>query len=222
MLSPARRHLMRMEAMEASQLAGNSLRHANGYELMLLKLNDDKRRLKKVRSQERKAELKRQMLPEYGPWVGGVLASGKGAQDAVLMTIMIWRLDTGDVSGALELARYALAHGLVPPPGFKRDATGYLLAEEVADAATRARTLNQPVDTGPLLATLEMTKSADMPDQVRAKLHKITGYVLRDMGRAPDAMEHLTRALQLHEGCGVKKDIERLALVLKKQAQARR
>ena len=68
MLSPARRHLMRMEAEAASQQASNPLRHANGYELMLLKLNDDKRRLKKVRSQERKAELKRQMLPEYLPW----------------------------------------------------------------------------------------------------------------------------------------------------------
>ncbi|WP_414147554.1 terminase endonuclease subunit [Erwinia sp. BNK-24-b] len=222
MLSPARRHLMRQQAVEASQRASNPLRHANGYELMLLKLNDDKRRLKKVRSQERKAELKRQMLPEYLPWVAGVLANGNGAQDAVLMTVMIWRLDAGDVPGALEIARYALAHGLVPPPGFKRDATAYLLAEEVADAATRARTLQQAVDIDPLLATLALTKSADMPDQVRAKLHKITGYVLRDAGRALDAMQHLTRALQLHYGCGVKKDIERLATELKKQAIARR
>ncbi|OFC60773.1 terminase endonuclease subunit [Candidatus Erwinia dacicola] len=222
MLSPARRHLMRMEAVEASQQASNPLRHANGYELMLLKLNDDKRRLKKVRSQERKAELKRDMLPEYLPWVAGVLAKGKGAQDAVLMTVMIWRLDAGDVPGALEIARYALAHGLVPPSGFKRDATGYLLAEEVADAATRAWVLKTPVDTGPLLATIELTKSEDMPDQVRAKLHKITGYVLREAGRGLDAMQHLTRALQLNEGCGVKKDIERLATELKKQAIARR
>ncbi|RAP72883.1 phage small terminase subunit [Candidatus Erwinia dacicola] len=211
-----------MEAVEASQQASNPLRHANGYELMLLKLNDDKRRLKKVRSQERKAELKRDMLPEYLPWVAGVLAKGKGAQDAVLMTVMIWRLDAGDVPGALEIARYALAHGLVPPSGFKRDATGYLLAEEVADAATRAWVLKTPVDTGPLLATIELTKSEDMPDQVRAKLHKITGYVLREAGRGLDAMQHLTRALQLNEGCGVKKDIERLATELKKQAIARR
>ena len=222
MLSPARRHLMRQQAVEASQRASNPLRHANGYELMLLKLNDDKRRLKKVRSQERKAELKRDMLPEYLPWVAGVLSQGKGAQDAVLMTVMIWRLDAGDVPGALEIARYALAHGLVPPSGFKRDATAYLLAEEVADAATRAWTLKAPADISALLATIELTKSEDMPDQVRAKLHKITGYVLRDAGRALDAMEHLTRALQLNEGCGVKKDIERLATELKKQAIARR
>lgn len=34
---------------------------------MMLKLNEDKRKLKQVRSQERKAELKRQLLPDYAP-----------------------------------------------------------------------------------------------------------------------------------------------------------
>ncbi|MDU6414729.1 phage terminase small subunit [Mixta calida] len=192
MLSPARRHMMRQQAIEAAQQQSNPLRHATGYEQMLVKLNDDKRRLKKVRSNERKAELKRQMLPDYQPWVAGVLSKGKAVQDAVLMTVMIWRL------------------------------TAYLLAEEVASAATRAWTVNAPVDINPLLATLRMTESEDMPDQVRAKLHKITGYVLRDAGRADEALPHLTRALQLHEGCGVKKDIERLATAMKKQAAARR
>ena len=222
MLSPARRHRMRQQAIEASQNADNPLRYASGYEQMLIKLNDDKRRLKKVHSNERKAELKRQLLPEYLPWVSGVLEKGKGAQDAVLMTVMIWRLDAGDVPGALEIARYALTHGLVSPDGFKRASLPYLLAEEVASAVTRAWTAKEPVDVDPLLATIAMTESEDMPDQVRAKLHKITGYVLRDAGRASEAMTHLARAHQLHDGCGVKKDIERLGTAMKKQAQASR
>ncbi|MDU6412219.1 MAG: terminase endonuclease subunit [Yersiniaceae bacterium] len=222
MLSPAQRHVMRQQAVDAAQQRDNPLRHANGYELMLMRLNDDKRHLKKLHSVERKAALKRELLPEYGPWVSGVLSEGKGAQDAVLMTVMIWRLDTGDIPGALAIARYALQYGLVPPDTYKRNSTAYLLAEEVADAATRARTLEQPVDIDPLLATLALTNAEDMPDVVRAKLHKIIGYVLRDTGRAIDAMEHLTRALQLDDRCGVKKDIERLATVLKKQALASR
>lgn len=222
MLSPAQRHLMRQQAIDAAQQRDNPLRHANGYELMLMRLNEDKRRLKKLHSVERKAALKRGLLPEYGPWVSGVLSEGKGAQDAVLMTVMIWRLDTGDIPGALAIARYALQYGLVPPDTYKRNSTAYLLAEEVADAATRARTLEQPVDIDPLLTTLALTNAEDMPDVVRAKLHKIIGYVLRDTGRAIDAMEHLTRALQLDDRCGVKKDIERLATVLKKQALASR
>ncbi|QCR38013.1 terminase endonuclease subunit [Nissabacter sp. SGAir0207] len=222
MLSPAQRHLMRQQAIDAAQQRDNPLRHANGYELMLMRLNEDKRRLKKLHSVERKAALKRELLPEYGPWVAGVLSEGRGAQDAVLMTVMIWRLDTGDIPGALDIARYALHHGLVPPDTYRRNSTAYLLAEEVADAATRARTLAQPVDIDPLLATLALTEGEDMPDVVRAKLHKIIGYVLRDTDRATEAMQHLTRALQLDDRCGVKKDIERLATVLKKQALARR
>lgn len=218
MLSPARRHLMRQLAVEAAQQVSGPLRHANGYELMMLKLNEDKRTLKKVRSMEKKAEIKRRLLPDYAPWVNGVLSEGRGAQDAILMTVMIWRLDAGDITGALAIARYALRFGLVPPDSYKRNSTAYLLAEDVAEAATRAWTAKDAVDPAPLLATLELTKAEDMPDQVRAKLHKIIGYVLRDAGRALEALEHLKRALQLHDRCGVVKDIERLARELRNKA----
>ncbi len=49
-----------------------------------------------------------------------------------------------------------------------------------------------------------------MPDQVRAKLHKVTGLVLRDAGEPAAALEHLRRAMQLDAQAGVKKEIERL------------
>lgn len=209
MTSPARRHVVRQSAIDASRRESDPAQHANGYELMLLKLYDDKRKLKQVRSQERKAELKRQLLPAYAPWVAGVLAEGNGAQDAILMTIMVWRLDAGDIPGALEIARYALRYRLAMPEGFNRP-TPYLIAEDVAESAARAHTAGEPVSIDLLLQTLELTDGEDMPDQVRAKLHKIIGYVLREAGRAERALNHLKRALQLHSGCGVKKDIERL------------
>ncbi|EMQ2082226.1 terminase endonuclease subunit [Yersinia enterocolitica] len=217
MSSPARRHFIQQSAMLASQLRDDPLRHATGYELMLLKLNEDKRKLKQIRSQQRKAELKRQLLPDYLPWVSGVLSEGKGAQDAILMTIMIWRLDAGDIPGALDIARYALRYQLVPPDRFTRS-TAYLIAEEVAESACRSHTAGHPVDSAPLLQTLELMEGEDMPDQVRAKLHKMTGYALRDSGQGELALSHLNRALQLNTGCGVKKDIERLAVKLKNAA----
>ncbi|MEQ6971349.1 phage terminase small subunit, partial [Pectobacterium polaris] len=142
MLSPAQRHMMRVSAAEASQRENDPLRQATGYEQMLFRLAADKRTLKQVRSIERKAEMKSGLLPTYAPWVAGVLANGRGAQDAVLMTVMVWKLDAGDVPGALEIARYALQHKLVMPEGYTRP-TPYLLAEEVADAATRAHTAGQ-------------------------------------------------------------------------------
>lgn len=48
-----------------------------------------------------------------------------------------------------------------------------------------------------------------MPDQSRARMHKSIGWVLTESNPA-SALNHLKRALQLDEKCGVKKDIEQL------------
>lgn len=214
MASPAQRHMMRVSAQEAAQRENSALRHASGYELMLMRLAGDMRTLKGVHSFERKAEIKRGMLPEYAPWVTGVLAEGRGAQDAVLMTVMVWKLDADDIAGALEIARYALKYGLAMPSHLNRP-TGYFLAEDVAIAAERLRTAGKPVAVSLLLDTMALTESADMPDKVRAKLHKITGLVLRDEGAVIQALEHLKRAMQLDRLAGVKKDIEQLERAIK-------
>ncbi|WP_323641373.1 terminase endonuclease subunit [Pectobacterium carotovorum] len=219
MLSPAQRHMMRVSAAEASQRENDPLRNATGYEQMLFRLATDKRTLKQVRSNERKAEIKNGMLPGYAPWVAGVLENGRGAQDAVLMTVMVWKLDAGDIPGALEIAHYAIAHKLVMPEGYTRP-TPYLLAEEVADAATRAHTAGQTVNVDLLIDTLTLTDAEDMPDQVRAKLHKIIGLILRS-GKPEQALFHLKRAFQLDSRSGVKKDIERLETALRKAAANR-
>ncbi|NIZ75152.1 terminase, partial [Escherichia coli] len=148
------------------------------------------------------------------PWVNGVLEQGKGAQDDILMTVMLWRLDTGDIAGALEIARYALKYGLTMP-GKHRRTPPYMFTEEVALAAMRAHAAGESVDTRLLTETLELTATADMPDEVRAKLHKITGLFLRDAGDAAGALAHLQRATQLDCQAGVKKEIERLERELK-------
>lgn len=208
MTSPAARHMMRVSASETARRAAVPLRNATTYEQMLVKLAADNRTLKQIRSNERKADKKRELLPFYLPWVAGVLANGKGAQDDIVMTVMLWRLDADDIAGALEIARYAMTWGLTMPTG--RRPTPYLLAEEVALSAQRLLAAKQPVELANLLDTIALTERADMPDIVRAKLHKITGYVLRDANQLPEALAHLQRAIQLERTIGVKKDIEQL------------
>ncbi len=135
------------------------------------------------------------------------------------MTVMLWRLDADDIAGALEIARYAMTYGLTMPTGGHRRTTPYLLAEEVALSAQRLLDAKQPVGLPLLLDTIALTERADMPDIVRAKLHKITGYVLREAGRLTDALTHLQRAIQLERAIGVKKDIEQLERALKPKAE---
>ncbi|EGC11585.1 phage small terminase subunit GpM, partial [Escherichia coli E1167] len=47
-------------------------------------------------------------------------ARAKVHRMTILMTVMLWRLDTGDIAGALEIARYALKYGLTMPGKHRR------------------------------------------------------------------------------------------------------
>ncbi|EBD9847424.1 terminase [Salmonella enterica] len=217
MTSPAQRHMMRVSASQAAQREQAPLRHATAYEQMLVKLADDRRTLKNIRSNERKAEKKRELLPFYAPWVAGVLADGRGAQDDIVMTVMLWRLDAGDIAGALEIAPYALTYGLTTD---HRRTTPYMLVEEVALAAQRLRDAGESVDLSWLQTTIDLTDGADVPDMVRARLHKVTGLTLRDAGMNAEALAQFQRAMQLDRNAGVRKEIERLERALKPKAEA--
>ncbi|QIY78330.1 terminase endonuclease subunit [Chromobacterium violaceum] len=211
-----REHFQRMSAVEVVS-DGDQLVGCTAYELMLVKLAEDKRRLKDIQSTERKAEVKREILPEYAPWVDGALEGGKGQADIVLMTVLVWRIDAGDYGGALDIAEYALRHNLPMPDRFERT-TATVIAEEIAEAAKRARDGKQPFDVQTLTYTAELTASHDMPDQVRAKLLKEIGLALAGSDPAA-ALEHLRRAQQLYDSVGVKKDIERIERAIKNSAQ---
>ncbi|ENE3074471.1 terminase endonuclease subunit [Escherichia coli] len=217
MTSPAQRHMMRVSASQAAQREQAPLRHATAYEQMLVKLADDRRTLKNIRSNERKAEKKRELLPFYAPWVAGVLADGRGAQDDIVMTVMLWRLDAGDIAGALEIAPYALKYGLTSD---HRRTTPYMLVEEVALAAHRLRDAGDSVDLSWLQTTIDLTDGADVPDMVRARLHKVTGLTLRDAGMNAEALAQFQRAMQLDRNAGVRKEIERLERALKPKPEA--
>ena len=183
---------------------------ANQYDLMLVKLAEDKRRLKDIQSIERKIDVKRQLLPEYQPWLEGVILGNSGQQDDVFMTVLVWTIDTGDLEAAIPLADYAIRNNLAMPDQYQRT-TACVIAEEAADLALKGNA----IDVILLQAVAGLTADHDMPDEVRAKLHKAIGYALRDAGQLVEARERLAYALQLHDKVGVKKDIERLDTQLK-------
>jgi len=170
-LSIAQAHQRRARAaMEAAKTAPQqSMAGATAYEHQLNQMLQDRLRLKAIQSNEGKAALKAQLLPEYIPYVEGVLAAGNGAQDDVMTTVMVWRVDVEDYSGALDIADYVLKHKLIMPDRFERT-TGCLVAEEIATAALKAQKANGSFDLSILHRTVELTDAEDMPDQARAKL----------------------------------------------------
>ncbi len=205
-LSPAKRHMMRIQAAEeAASAADSNLRpNASQYELMQAQLYEDTRRLKGIESMKKRAEIKLELLDAYAPYVTGVLESDAGASDDVLMTVMLWRIDAGDYIGALDIGDYALRHSLTMPDKFQRS-TACLMAEEFADAALKGAEV--PAET--LCCIEQLTASKDMPDQVVAKLHKALGTVLMESDPAT-ALLHLQSALANNDNCGVKTMIKKL------------
>jgi len=188
---------------------------ATAYEQQLMQLAVDKQRLKQIQSTEQKGHLKAELVPNYFPWIKGVIASGAGHQDDVLMTVMVWAFDAGMWEVGLEMADYAIQHKLVMPDQYRRT-TATVVAEEIADAAHRGAAV--PLDE--LLYALDLTSSEDMPDEVRAKLHKALGNALRDIEDWANAAAHYQRALSLHPAAGCKKDLERAERELKKAGGA--
>ncbi|KGV62138.1 phage terminase small subunit [Burkholderia pseudomallei] len=208
--TPARAHFNRVSAARAAAAAspGATMKGATAYELMLAKLAADRRALKGIQSIERKIELKRKLLPDYADYVAGVLSGGRGAQDDVLVTVMVWRIDAGDFDGALAIAAYALSNGLTLPDQFERSLAS-LVAEQFADAALSSFLDGETFDAASLELVDDLTREADMHDQVRAKLYKALGYATQAAAPAR-ALDYLRRAVALNDRVGVKKDIDRL------------
>lgn len=215
--SPARRHFERVSSAQRQSAAPAVRADANAYELMLAQLTEDKRRLHDIQSFDRRAEVKRELLPKYGAWVEGALQGDQGVQDDVLMTVMVWCVDVGTFDGALKIAAYAIKHKLAMPDQYKRS-TGCLIAEECADYALRQKDGISADMTECLLQAEKLTATEDMPDEVRAKLLKAIGYGLDQQEDRVEAIEYLRRALALHDKVGVKKDIDRLERDIKNSA----
>ncbi|MCM2131475.1 phage terminase small subunit [Larsenimonas rhizosphaerae] len=215
MTSPLRQHYKRVSAANAAAEAGDQVMHGDAYHLMHAQLFEDYRRLKSVQSVERKVEIKREILPHYAEYVDGVLEAGRGAEDEVLMRIMLWRIDVGDITAALPIARYAMRHQLDPGEQFQRS-TAAILAEESADQAL----VLADDDDSMLEALIEINAlidGKDMHDQIRAKLHKAIGNGYRASGDLLNALTHYQRAFELNDRVGVKKDIDRIERTLKKE-----
>lgn len=221
-LTPAQQHRQRKQAAQAAADApAGATTEGSAYELMLAQLYEHRQQLKAIQSIERKIEAKRQFLPLYGPWIEGVLENGNGAKDLVLTTVWVWTMDIGAYEAALHIAAYILKHGLTLPDHYQRDPATTLI-DEVTDATLKGKVpFVQAVIVLPQVA--DLTADHDVADQVRAKLHKAMAYAIvnrttvsevdyKDLPLeiAQAALPHLHRALELFDGVGVKKDIERL------------
>lgn len=216
MVSPARSHFLRHSAQEEAQQASQfgTDQEASVYQLQYFQLRQHKAQLKKIQGTPAKREVKLKLLPEYAPYVEGVLAADQGGANDILPVIMVWRIDTGDYAGALEIARYLIKHKVQMVDDWQRP-TANVFAEDMANAALTALKLEQPFDLGIMQQVYELVQDIDMHDQIGAKLNLAIGRLALNQTQQFDAGEqaaalaliasqHLSQAIALDPGCGGK------------------
>lgn len=221
MLTPAQKHFQKVMAVRHGKTDEQTDTARTAHEQILHRLRMDQSALRKVQSDQAKAAMKRQLLPNYEGWVEGTLAGGSGRQDEVITTLMVWAVDAGDYSLAVRIGRYVVSHNLLMPDRFNRT-PATVLVDEICDPILVQVKADDSTDITPYLAVLddveEITANSDMPDVVRAKLCKARAFALRS-GTAEEqetALSLLRQALTLDAGAGVKKEIDRLARAVKK------
>ena len=213
---------------------------ATEFELLMAALGEDMHRLKHIQSKEGKIAAKREMIDRYTPHVDATLAAseetGTAVQDELLVNMMVWRFDIGDFDRGLDIAAHVLRYGLRLPERYQRT-SGTVIAEEVAQAALDANKVDKPFELPVLQRTEQLTADADMPDIVRAKVHKAMGQQLVRIATLADdqpdnapaggphgarshALKEFRRAAELDAKAGVVKEIERLESWLKKHPVA--
>ncbi|EML7117345.1 MAG: phage terminase small subunit [Klebsiella pneumoniae] len=225
MLTPAQKHFQKVMAERHGKTDEQSDTARTAHEQIMHRLRMDQSALKRVQSDQAKAAMKRQLLPHYEGWIEGTLDGDSGRQDEVIVTLMVWAIDAGDYALAVRIGRYVVTHGLLMPDRFNRTAAT-VLVDEICDPILVQVKADDATDVTPYLAVLDevadFTSGSDMPDVVRAKLCKARAFALRN-GTTEEqitALELLRQALTLDAGAGVKKEIDRLARVVKKAAAA--
>lgn len=216
----ARAHFERQNAKQTAEKMAvyGEMQNATTYELKLAQLANDRHRLKQLQGLELKNNLKAKLIDDYIPYCEGVLSSGGGVQDGVLMTMLVWAIDLRHYDFAISIAKYALKHGLVMPDSFSRT-VACVVVEEISDIELKRQKQDETADIATLQALHELlgddslsATARDMPDEVRAKLYLAIGrhYLAcaKQTGQGADlAVDALSMALALHDKCGGKADL---------------
>ena len=202
------------------------------YSVLRAVLHDNLRKLQDVESHEARIPMKLDFMREFIPWLEGVIEADAPVQDEILLTCMVWAIDCNEFYNALTLGSFALRHGLTMPERYNRSVACFL-REDIAEAFLKDE---NSVPHAVMVELDQLTATADMPDQAKAKLDKAlgrswliiaetfdpsdeTGPAGGAAAYATKALEHFNRAKKLNPRSGVVKDIQRAEKLLRDLAQ---
>lgn len=210
-MNPLRAHFQTMMALEQNQKSDADLSAA---QKLLTKMKHYQMQLKVVSSISDKVKFKANWLPEFQPWLDGVMQSATpDTADPIFSTMVLWKIDTGQLNDAVEMTLFAIAKQFETIAGFDRSLPN-LLVEEIHDQLKKGQTLDlAKADT---LAQLVEAKKADgfhrvdLLDEIRAKYLRQVGELHEGAGNKERAIELYQKALEYNPKVGAKQLLDKL------------
>ncbi len=177
------------------------------------KLGADRARLKKIQSMQQKAAVKAELLPDYLPYVEGIMAADQAEPDEIVMQLLVWCFDAGAMEKFETIVRYVLKHDASAsmPGGFKQPTVSWI-AESVAKWTLEQLGSQKGISADWLLFVIwleSQTADCDMHDQVRAKLSRVCGELL-ETENPEKALQHYQTAIAFDKHIRIKKKIKAL------------
>ncbi len=197
---------------------GGTLGKQQHAQLLADSLTEDLKKLHELKSIERKIEMKRTvLLPKYKSHVDELTGADKAAP--LLGQYLVWLFDVGDMPRALALGLYCDAHGVDLPERFNRDLHTFMADAvlEWAEAEHTAERSPEPYFSQILEHITDATDEGgwDVPDALRAKFYRLSGFLLEAGGNLAGAKDALTEALKL--GAQVKTRLSEVTKALEKE-----
>lgn len=171
--------------------------------------------LSNIRAIDKKVEFKKQWLPEFQGYIDACLAQSPAEQNHALMHLLVWAIDVEDLALAARIGQHAILNGMVMPERYKRT-VAEVLAENIGEACIK--NVDLAIEHADLLESItEMIRGEDLVNEAHAKIYKALGLGLEE-SKPTEALAAFKNALRLNVNSGVKKNIEKLERLLKRNS----
>jgi tetratricopeptide (TPR) repeat protein len=188
--------------------------------LMEVALEQDLIRISDIDSRELRQVLKRtELLPKYLDYVRRYRESGQNHPNPVMMQVLVWLIDVGQISEFLELADFAIEQGQVLPERFKRNVQTFVADEFInwADSEYKAKRSPEPF-LSDLLPRVD--GEWQLFERIPARFHRLLGLMAMDREDWAAAIASFERATKLYPEIRVETRLDAARKALKKQLAA--
>lgn len=179
-----------------------------------LRLSNQLDQLSHIKGVDLKVTKKKEWYPDYLGFIEGSIAASPAPQNDALLHLMVWAIDVGDLNTAAKIGQFAVLNNMVMPGKYKRS-VAELLTENCAEALIADPVLaQQSVEL--IQRIIDVGYGQDMVNEARAKIYKAQGFALME-SQPSEALRAFQTAYRLHDKVGVKKDMDKLERLVKRQ-----